>query len=118
MSLPMHVLFPLAASAHLWRLTPAAHHLGAALGANVPNPTPVSPGVGSAVTTLIAWVKWLALAACGASAVVAGGMIAAGGVTRRAELAERGKAALLWSVGGAVVVGVGIPLVNQAFRLG
>jgi hypothetical protein len=117
MSLPLHVLSPLAASVHLWRLTPGMHHL-AALAANVPNPAPVSPGVGSAVTTLIAWVKWLALAACGASAVVAGGMIAAGGVTRRSELAERGKAALLWSVIGAVVVGVGIPLVNQAFRLG
>jgi len=112
------VLSPLAASPHLWRLALGARHLSAALPANVPNPAPASPGVGSAVTTLIAWAKWLALAACGASAVVAGGMIAAGGVTRRSELAERGKTALLWSVAGAVVVGVGIPLVNQAFRLG
>jgi hypothetical protein len=45
-------------------------------------------------------------------------MIAVGGVTRRAELAARGKTGLLWSVVGAVVVAVGIPLVNHAFKLG
>jgi hypothetical protein len=63
-------------------------------------------------------VKWLALAACAASAAAAGGMIAVGSVTRRAELAARGKASLLWSVVGAVVVAIAVPLVNHAFRLG
>jgi hypothetical protein len=89
------------------------------LAASVPNPAPASPGAGAgAITTLISWVKWLALAACAMSAVVAGGMMAVGSTSRRSGLAERGKVALLWSVAGAVVVAIGIPLINQAFRLG
>jgi hypothetical protein len=85
----------------------------------VPNPPPASPGPGSgAIATLLGWLKWLALAACAASAVAAGGMIAVGGVTRRSELAARGKTGLVWSVVGAIVVAVGIPLVNHAFRIG
>jgi hypothetical protein len=85
----------------------------------VPNPAPASPGVGGdAIAALLSWVKWLALAACAASAVAAGGMLAAGSVTRRAELAERGKTSLWWAVLGAVIVAIGIPLVNHAFRLG
>ncbi len=102
----LHVLSELVASAHPWL-------------ADVPNPPPASPGPGSgAVAALLAWAKWLALAACAASAVAAGGMIAVGSVSRRSELASRGKAGLAWSVVGAIVVAVGIPLVNRAFRLG
>ncbi|HUZ24171.1 MAG TPA: hypothetical protein VMV07_10455 [Streptosporangiaceae bacterium] len=113
------ILSQLAASAHPGLLAISSGAAHAVQVANVPNPAPASPGPGGgAVTTLLAWVKWLALAACGASAIAAGGMIAAGSVTRRAELAERGKASLLWSVVGAVIVGIGIPLVNHAFRLG
>jgi hypothetical protein len=94
-------------------------HALSQLAASAPNPAPAIPSVGGgAVTTLLAWVKWLALAACAASAVVAGGMMAAGSTTRRSGLAERGKLALLWSVAGAVVVAIGIPLINQVFRLG
>jgi hypothetical protein len=110
MSLLPHVLSQLAASAH----TVVAAGL-----TNIPNPPPASPGPGGgAVATLLAWTKWLALAACAASAVAAGGMIAVGSVTRRAELAVRGKTGLVWSIIGAVVVAVGIPLVNHAFKLG
>lgn len=102
MSLLPHVLSQLAASA-----------------GNIPNPAPASPGPGNgAIATLLAWTKWFALAACAASAVAAGGMIAVGSVTRRSELAARGKAGLVWSLIGAIVVAVGIPLVNHAFRLG
>ena len=112
-------LSQLAASAHpgtahairsrCWRLAPAACR----------TPLPASPGPAAAPSpTLLSWVKWLALAACAASAVAAGGMIAVGSVTRRAELAERGKDSLLWSVIGAVIVAIGIPLVNHAFQLG
>jgi len=114
MSLPQHSLFQLATSAHPALL---ALRFQAAV-AGVPNPPPASPGFSGAVASLLAWVKWLALAACAASAVAAGGMIAVGSVTRRAELAERGKTSLLWSVLGAVVVAIGVPLVNHAFRLG
>jgi hypothetical protein len=94
-------------------------HALSQLAISVPNPAPAIPRAGGgAITTLISWVKWLALAACAASAVVAGGMMAAGSTTRRSGLAERGKLALLWSVAGAVVVAIGIPLINQVFRLG
>jgi hypothetical protein len=119
MSLPLHVLSQLAANAQLGHAALGSEHAHAALAASVPNPAPLSPGAGgNAIRTLLAWVKWLALAACGASAIVAGGMMAAGSTTRRSELAERGKTALLWSIAGAIVVGIGIPLVNQAFKLG
>jgi hypothetical protein len=125
MSLPLHILSQLAASSrpglHVLRAGAAGalHSARVAWTAGVPNPAPASPGPGSgAVTTLLAWVKWLALAACAASAVAAGGMIAVGSATRRAELAERGKASLLYAVAGAVVVAIGIPLVNRAFRIG
>jgi len=118
MSPLLHALSPLAVNFHL-AVTPRPDHLGAAQAAGVPNPAPASPGAGgNAITTLLAWLKWLTLAACGASAVVAGGMIAAGSTTQRSGLAERGKTALLWSVIGAVVVSVGIPLVNTAFSIG
>jgi hypothetical protein len=101
---------------HTLSLLASAH--GAIRAAGIPNPAPASPGPGSgAVAELLSWVKWLALAACAASAVAAGGMIAIGSTTRRAELAERGKSSLLWSVIGAVIVAIGIPLVNHAFRI-
>jgi hypothetical protein len=91
----------------------------AAGASGIPNVPPVSPAPGgTAVAALLSWVKWLALAACAVSAVAAGGMIAAGSLTRRAELAERGKASVIWSVVGAVIVAIAIPLVNHAFRLG
>jgi hypothetical protein len=119
MSLPLHTLSQLTASAHYWLTPVRAHAIAAAQLANIPNPPPASPGPGSgAITTLLAWLKWLALAACAASAIAAGGMIALGSVTRRSELAARGKAGLVWAVVGAIIVGVGIPLVNRAFKLG
>jgi hypothetical protein len=120
MSLPLLTLSQLTANAHHWLGPVRAHAINtAAQFTNVPNPPPASPGPGSgAITTLLAWLKWLALAACAASAIAAGGMIAVGSVTRRSELAARGKAGLVWSVLGAIVVAVGIPLVNRAFRLG
>jgi hypothetical protein len=113
----LHALSLLSASAHPSSLARGPVLVSAAT-ASVPNPAPLSPAAGGAIATLIAWIKWLALAACGASAVMAGGMIAIGSTTQRTGLAERGKTALLWSVVGAVVVGVGIPLVNHAFAIG
>jgi hypothetical protein len=115
----LHSLSQLAASAHPALLALRAQPGAVLRAATVPNPAPASPGPGGgAIAALLSWVKWLALAACAASAVAAGGMIAAGTTTRRAELAERGKMSLLWSVIGAIIVAIGIPLVNHAFRLG
>jgi hypothetical protein len=45
-------------------------------------------------------------------------MIAVGNVSNHANLAARGKTGLIWSVVGALVVAIGIPLVNHAFSLG
>ena len=119
MSLLPHVLSQLAASAHHF-IGPTGAHAALADGpGTIPNPPPASPGPGSgAIATLLAWTKWLALTACAASAVAAGGMIAVGSVSRRADLAARGKVGLVWAIVGAVVVAVGIPLVNHAFKLG
>ncbi|HEY2442227.1 MAG TPA: hypothetical protein VGI31_03745 [Streptosporangiaceae bacterium] len=113
----LHTLSQLSASVHPGLLVRGPEHVSAAT-ASVPNPAPLSPTAGGAIVTLIAWVKWLALVACGASAVIAGGMIAIGSTSYRTGLADRGKTALLWSVVGAVVVSVGIPLVNRAFSIG
>lgn len=116
---PLHILSPLAANGHAVLLALRAQADAVVRTSDVPNPAPASPGPGgSAIATLLSWVKWLALAACAVSAVAAGGMIAAGSATRRAELAERGKTSLVWSIIGAVIVAIGIPLVNRAFRLG
>ena len=85
MSLLPHALSQLSASAHYLAGPIRAHAIAAGAG-NIPNPPPRSPGPGGgAIATLLAWTKWLALAACAASAVAAGGMIAVGNVTRRAE---------------------------------
>jgi hypothetical protein len=112
----LHTLSQLSASVHPGLLARGPVRVSAAAG--VPNPAPLTPAAGGAISTLIAWVKWLALVACGASAVTAGAMIAVGSTTQRTGLAERGKTALLWSVIGAVVVAIGIPLVNRAFSIG
>lgn len=115
----LHVLSQPTGSAHLGLLLIAAHAADAIRQPGVPNPAPAGPSPGSgAIIALLAWVKWLALAACAACACAAGGLIAVGSVTRRADLAERGRTSLLWAVLGAVIVAVGIPLVNRAFRLG
>jgi hypothetical protein len=113
----LHTLSQLSASAHPGLLLRGPERV-TAVSAGVPNPAPLTPAGAGAISTLIAWVKWLALVTCGASAVIAGGMIAIGSTTQRTGLAERGKTALLWSVIGAVVVAVGIPLVNRAFSIG
>jgi hypothetical protein len=113
----LHALSQLSASAHSSLLASGPQQVSTA-AASVPNPSPATPAAAGAITTLIAWVKWFALVACGASAVIAGGLIAVGSTTQRTGMAERGKTALIWSVIGAVVVAVGIPLVNRAFSIG
>jgi fructose-specific phosphotransferase system IIC component len=58
-----------------------------------------------------------ALVACVLAVVIAGGMVAIGNTSARPHVAERGKVTLIWSLLGAVIVGVAIPLVNKAFSL-
>ena len=78
----------------------------------VPNPGPVSPVNGGDVTLLLSYAKWGSLTACGASALVSGGMLAIGQHSNRPEMADKGKRALLWSLGGGAVTGLAIPTLN------
>jgi hypothetical protein len=78
----------------------------------VPNPAPVSPVDGGDVTLLLSYAKWGSLMACGASALIAGGSMAIGQHSNRPEMADKGKRALLWSLGGGVVTGLAIPVLN------
>jgi hypothetical protein len=81
----------------------------------VPNPVPVSPVSSSGIDLLLGYAKWGALTACGASALISGGMLAMGHLSSRPDLAERGTKALLWSLLGAAVVALAIPTLNTIF---
>ena len=81
----------------------------------VPNPAPVSPVSSNGVNLLIGYAKWGALLSCGISAVVSGGLLAVGSLSHRPDMADQGKRALLWSLGGAVVVAIAIPTLNTIF---
>ena len=72
----------------------------------------------AAIDTIISWAMYGALVACVLAVVFAGGMVALGNTSARPHLAERGKVTLIWSLIGALFVGVAIPLVNKAFSLG
>lgn len=74
--------------------------------------SPVSSAVGG---LLLGYAKWGSLMACAASALVSGGMIAVGQLSNRPDHADKGKRALLYSLGGAVVVAIAIPTINTVF---
>ncbi|WP_033323573.1 hypothetical protein [Actinomadura atramentaria] len=80
------------------------------------NPAPIDPTNRSkGVSLLLSYTKWGALITCGLVAAASGGLMAFGTVTHRPDAADRGKRALLWSLGGAVVVALAIPMVNEVF---
>ncbi len=70
-----------------------------------------------AIDTIISWTMYGALIACVIAIIVAGGMVALGNTSALPHLAERGKVTLIWSVLGAMFVGLAIPLVNKSFGL-
>jgi hypothetical protein len=78
----------------------------------VPNPAPMSPISGNGVNLILGYAKWGSLTACGASALVSGGALAVGHHSNRPDVADKGKRALLWSLGGAAVTGLAIPTLN------
>jgi hypothetical protein len=82
----------------------------------VNNPAPQDPTNGSkGINLLVSYAKWGALIACGLAAVASGGMLAVGSLSNRPDHADKGKRALLWSLGGVIVVAIAIPLVNGVF---
>lgn len=100
-------------------LTPAEHAAPRVLAGPIAPHQPDGSGLpgAAAVDTIIGWTMYGALVACVLAIVVAGGMVALGNTSARPHVAERGKVTLLWSLVGAVIIGVAIPLVNRAFGL-
>lgn len=96
----------------------AAAQLVIHAGSVIPDPAPMPPDGANALVTLLSWVKWGALVCCAGAAVTAGGMIALGNTSRRAEMAERGKVTLICAVIGAVVIAVAGTLVTSSYGLG
>ena len=81
----------------------------------VTNPDPTSPVSSSGVKLLLGYAKWGSLIACAVSALASGGLMAFGHLSNRPDAADRGKRALLWSLGGAAVVALAIPTLNTVF---
>jgi hypothetical protein len=82
----------------------------------VDNPAPANPTSGSdGVDLLISYAKWGALIACAGAALVSGGLMAIGSLSNRPDHADRGKRALIWSLGGVVITAIAIPVVNTIF---
>jgi hypothetical protein len=84
-------------------------------GGPVDNPVPASPVSGNGVDLLLSYAKWGALIACGAAALVSGGLMAVGSLSNRPDHSDRGKRALIWSLGGVVITAIAIPVVNTIF---
>ncbi len=84
----------------------------------IPDPAPSAPVGSGAISSMIGWIKWGALACCFVSALLAGGMIPIGNTSRRGELAERGKTTLICAVIGSVIVAIACSLITSSYGLG
>ena len=84
----------------------------------IPDPAPTPPVGSDAVSSLIGWIKWGALACCFVSALLAAGMIPLGNTSRRAEMAERGKVTLICAVLGALIIAEAGHLITSSYGLG
>jgi hypothetical protein len=93
-----------------------ALHVTSVLAAGpIMNPAPSSPVSSSGIALLLGYAKWGSLIACGAAALASGGLMAFGHLSNRPDAGDRGKRALLWSLGGAAVVALAIPTLNTIF---
>ena len=82
----------------------------------IPNPSPIDPTGGNAGISLIIGIfKWGAILACGLAMLVAAGELAVGAVSHRPDHSDRGKRALGWAIGGAIVAAIAIPIINTVF---
>lgn len=88
---------------------------GPLAGGPVDNPGPASPVTGNGVDLLLSYGKWGALFACAAAALVSGAFIAIGSLSNRPDHADKGKRALLYSVGGVVITAIAIPVIDTIF---
>ena len=87
--------------------------------ADLPPVAPSDEGMpgGNAIDTLLSWAMYLGLTACVLGAIGAGAAIGVGSLSSRPYWAERGKAALVFSIIGAIVVGSAVTVVNTGFGL-
>ena len=83
----------------------------------IDNPAPQNPLSSSTGGDLITgYVKYAALFVCGIIAVASGGWAAFGGLTDRPNHKTKGLIGVICAIAGAVVVAVGIPLINGAYN--
>lgn len=87
--------------------------------ADLPPVAPSDEGMpgGAAIDTLLSWAMYLGLTACVLGAIGAGAAIGVGSLSSRPHWAERGKAALVFSIIGAIVVGSAVTVVNTGFGM-
>jgi hypothetical protein len=97
-------------------LVATLHQATQILADPISNPAPTDPTGGSkGVNLLLAYAKWGSLIACALSAVVSGGMMGVGSLSNRPDSVDKGKRAMIWSLGGVLACAIAIPLVNQVF---
>jgi hypothetical protein len=101
---------------HVQNAALGAAELAALAADQIDNPAPADPTGGSkGISLLLSYTKWGALTACAISAVVSGGLLGIGTLSNRPDSADKGKRALIWSLGGVVVTAIAIPMVNTVF---
>ena len=87
-----------------------------AILADITNPAPADPTAGSnGVVLLLGYAKWGSLMACAVAALVSGGLMGVGSLSNRPDHVDKGKRALIWSLGGVIITAIAIPLVNTVF---
>lgn len=94
---------------------PQWHHLADA----VPDVTPEMPkDVDKPVQSILNWTAGLGLAAAVLGALLGFAAVSVGHNTERANMAARGKQAILWSLFGAGGIGVAAALVTTFYNMG
>ena len=85
-------------------------------GPVIGNPGPTSPVSSKGVNLLLGYAKWGSLIACAASVLISGGLMSVGHLSNRPDASDKGKRALMWSLGGVAVVALAIPTLNTIFN--
>lgn len=85
----------------------------------IPNPAPSAAGLpgADALSRVFGWLAYTALAVCGATALMSGAKLAYGNHSGRPDMAVAGKMGLVWSLAGAAIVALGVPLVLAFYHL-
>ncbi|WP_112136110.1 hypothetical protein [Glycomyces dulcitolivorans] len=82
----------------------------------IENPAPVDPTGGSeGLSFLIGSAKYIVLVVCVIVGILSGALIAVGGASKRPDMADLGKKALICSFFGIVVAGTWIAVANSTW---